>query len=99
MALSDQRRVHMPGGLRRESELAELVDSVGTAAIADTDHGIDHVDRGQVDDAFATTANQLEAVVALPYVTAEQGRREAQHHVPAHGHDVGFILPAGTDQD
>jgi len=42
--------------------------------------------------------DHFETVVLVPDVAAEQGRREAHHHVPARGHDVRPAFPRRAHQ-
>ncbi|MNN17424.1 hypothetical protein D3C81_1306110 [compost metagenome] len=92
VAFGDQGRAHQLGWLRCQAEGRELV-RVFTAAIADGDHLVDHVGRGQVDHALHAALDHFIAVVRVGNEAAEQRWREFHQHVPSHGHDVAFALP------
>ena len=97
VALLDQRRTDLARGHRREPEFFEFVD-FASRAIAYADDLIHEIGRGQIDHAFLAPPQHLEAMVCVPDVAREERRRETQHHVPTHGHDVGLSTPRRTHE-
>src|SRR6185437_12480435 len=81
----------------RQAELGEFID-IASGAVADPDHRFRDVDGRNVDHALAALADQIKTVVAGRDEAGDEGRRKFHHHVPAHGHDVGFVLVRGTDE-
>src|SRR3989449_11493791 len=70
-----------------------------SGAVADAYHRVHEIGGRQIDHTFLAATQHLEATVAVPDVAAEERGRKAQHHVPAHRHDVGLPFPCGTYED
>src|SRR5215212_9564166 len=76
VAFGDERRADLLGGDRGEPELGELV-GVGAGAVPDADDLPREFDGRDVDHALLATPDQPEAMVLIPYVTADQGWRKS----------------------
>jgi hypothetical protein len=37
-------------------------------------------------------------MISIPEIASEESGREFHHHVPTHGHDIGFPFPGGANQ-
>jgi hypothetical protein len=98
IALANQRRLYLGGGLWREAEFFEFVDLVAVA-IADADDRVGHVGRRNINDALPAAADHLKADIGFGDDAADKRGRELDDGVPAHGHDVGPALPGRADED
>ena len=81
----------------REPERFEFVH-LRAGAVADADHLVHQIGGWHVDHALLASADHLEAVVGAGDATGHERWREFQHHVPAHGYDVGVFLPRRAHQ-
>ena len=97
IALFDQWGAHLCGRGGREPERFEFVH-LRAGAVADADHLVHQIGGWHADHAFLAAADHLEAVVGVGDATGHERWREFQHHVPAHGHDVGVSLPRRAHQ-
>ena len=87
-------------GLSREILAYKKIEvpSYTVGAVADADHLVHQIGGWHVDHAFLASADHLEAVVGVGDATGHERWREFQHHVPAHGYDVGVFLPRRAHQ-
>ena len=63
-------------------------------AVADADPLVHQISGWHVDHACWAAADHLEAVVGVGDATGHKGRKEFQHHMPAHCHDVAVSISA-----
>ena len=96
-ALLDQGWLDDLAPQRSEPEFGELV-RVRPGAGTDADHLVQHVHRGNRNDALPGLAQGREGVVPLAGDDGEC-RREIHHHGPGDGHDVGPLPIMGRHQD
>ena len=96
--LPDQRRGHFRAGQRSQVKACEFIDRI-PIAIADAHHLIDQVSRRNIDYAFPALPNHREADIVVGDDATDERRGEFDDRMPAHGHDIAFPLPSGTDQD
>lgn len=82
---------------RGQVECFELV-RICPSAIPDPDNGLCHVDCWYIDDTLFAFTDHVKTVIARGDHAADQGRREFQHRMPAHRHDILLPLVSGTDQ-
>ncbi len=94
----DERCADLFGGDGRKAEFRKFLHFVA-GAIADADRFVDEIGRGKVDDTFLALPDQLETVVLIPNITADERGGKRQHHVPTQRHDVGFTFPRRAHED